>query len=199
MDFNGAPVPASLHPVLTWIDGLDSHLQDRCTGNPGPVDRALSTAGHYAIKRHILIPGFALSFCLGVATGHDGLRRAGELGVIGLVASATASRGIKAHVRRRRPDECEPRRRSNRRISARSFPSGHAASAFAAATALAAVTRNPAQAALVYGGAAMLATGRVFRHRHWASDVLAGALLGTAVTWIAGAFLTRKDRAPVSA
>jgi len=189
MGFNGRPVPEALRPTLTWVDELDSRVHDVCTCDPGPVSAAIATAGRYVIKRHILIPGFAAAWCAGMAADHDGLRRAGALGVVGLVATATASRNIKARIRRRRPDECEPRRKPRHRISARSFPSGHAASAFAAATAIAAATRKPGEAALVYGCAAVLASGRVVRHRHWASDVLAGALLGTGVTLLARTLL----------
>ncbi|MGF7177692.1 undecaprenyl-diphosphatase [Azospirillum doebereinerae] len=189
MGFNGTPVPDVLRPTLSRIDELDARVHDVCTCDPGPISAAVATAGRYVIKRHILIPGFAAAWCAGMAAGHDGLRRAGAVGMVGLLATATASRTIKAHIRRRRPDECEPRRKPGHRISARSFPSGHAASAFAAATAVASATRTPGEAALVYACAAVLASGRVVRHRHWASDVLAGALLGTGVTLLTRALL----------
>lgn len=196
--FNGAPAPDLLRPGLTWIDALDARIHDAVTRNPGPIDRAIANAGHYVIKRHILIPSFAAAWVVGMATGHDRLRDAGGLGVVGLVATATASRTIKAHIKRRRPDECEPRRKPGWRISARSFPSGHAASAFAAATAAASVARTPAEAVLAYGCATVLVSGRVARHRHWVSDVVAGALLGTAVTLLARSVLAGLRRAPQS-
>lgn len=192
--FDGTPVPEPLRPALDWVDGLDARVQDASTCDPGPVSKAVATAGRYVIKRHILIPGFAAAWCAGVLSGHEGLRRVGAVGTVGMVATGVASRSIKAHIRRRRPDECEPRLRPGYRIGARSFPSGHAASAFAAATAVASATRTPAEAAMVYGCAAVLASGRVVRHRHWASDVLAGALLGTGVTLLARALLPGMGR-----
>ncbi|SMH62204.1 phosphatase PAP2 family protein [Azospirillum agricola] len=187
--YNGAPVPEPLRPILTRIDGIDAHLHDACTGRAGAVEQAIATAGRYVIKRHILIPGFAATWCVGMLAGNDRLRRAGGVGVVGLMATAAASRSIKARIRRRRPDECHPRLRDGYRISARSFPSGHAASAFAAATAIASAVATPGEAALVYGCATVLASGRVMRHRHWVSDVMAGALLGTAVTLLARTLL----------
>ncbi|QCG95201.1 phosphatase PAP2 family protein [Azospirillum sp. TSA2s] len=189
--YGGNPVPAILQPTLTAVDALDAQVHDIVTCDPGPVSHALATAGHYAIKRHVLIPGFAIAGIVGLLTGRPDLRRAGSIGVAGLVVTATASRSIKRYVKRRRPDECAPRRKPGWRISARSLPSGHAASAFAAATALATVSRSPAQSLMIYGTAAALAGGRVVRHRHWASDVLAGALLGTAVTLLARRLLAR--------
>ncbi|MBP2299285.1 phosphatase PAP2 family protein [Azospirillum picis] len=189
--YGARPAPALLQPALAAIDTLDSQVHDTVTCNPGAVSRALAIAGHYAIKRHILIPGFATAGILGLLLDQADLRRAGSVGVAGLVATAAASRSIKRYVKRRRPDECAPRLKPGYRISARSLPSGHAASAFAAATALASVSTSPVQSALIYGGAVALASGRVVRHRHWASDVVAGALLGTAVTLLARSLLPR--------
>lgn len=194
--YNGTPPPTPLRPALGWVDDLDARVHDAVTCNPGPVENAIATAGRYVIKRHILIPGFAAAWCVGLLTGQEALRHAGGLGFVGVVATGTASRTIKARIRRRRPDECPPRRRDGHRISARSFPSGHAASAFAAAAALASATRSPAEAALVYGCAAVLASGRVVRHRHWMSDVLAGAALGTAVTLLARTLVPGLGRRP---
>jgi undecaprenyl-diphosphatase len=59
-----------------------------------------------------------------------------------------------------------------------SFPSDHATAAFAIAAAVALRLRGPGIALLV--AAAVLAVGRVFLGLHYPSDVVAGALLGTA-------------------
>lgn len=67
----------------------------------------------------------------------------------------------------------------------RSFPSGHATAAFAAA---AAVTAEMSRwypdsrwgvGALMYGGAGMVGLSRMYNNRHWASDVIIGAAIGT--------------------
>jgi len=71
----------------------------------------------------------------------------------------------------------------------RSFPSGHSSSAFAAASAVTAeaVRWKPALAPYVgvamYGGAAMVALSRMYHDRHWGSDVVLGAALGTFSGW----------------
>jgi membrane-associated phospholipid phosphatase len=67
----------------------------------------------------------------------------------------------------------------------RSFPSGHAVAGFAAAAAVTAETSiwwpewvwviGPA----MYGGAAFIGLARMYDNRHWASDVLVGAAIGT--------------------
>lgn len=59
--------------------------------------------------------------------------------------------------------------------SSLSFPSAHATSSFAVATAM---TRVAPEAALAFVLAAALALGRPYLGMHYPSDVLAGALLG---------------------
>ncbi|MHB2019457.1 MAG: phosphatase PAP2 family protein [Candidatus Xenobia bacterium] len=58
------------------------------------------------------------------------------------------------------------------------FPSGHTATAFAMATALA--NYYPEQKVPLYLGASAVGISTVYRHFHWPSDVFAGALLGIA-------------------
>jgi membrane-associated phospholipid phosphatase len=67
----------------------------------------------------------------------------------------------------------------------RSFPSGHAVAAFAAAAAVTAETsrNDPTStwyvAPIMYGGAALVGVSRMYNNQHWASDVLVGAGIGT--------------------
>ncbi|WP_211837275.1 phosphatase PAP2 family protein [Porphyromonas levii] len=67
-----------------------------------------------------------------------------------------------------------------------SFPSGHTAFAFAGATILDAEygSRYPWLSAAGYGVATLTAVGRVLNNRHWATDVVTGAGVGIAATYI---------------
>ncbi len=61
--------------------------------------------------------------------------------------------------------------------SSLSFPSAHATSSFACATAM---TRIDSEAAVLFVLAAPIAVGRPYLGMHYPSDVLAGAVLGVA-------------------
>jgi membrane-associated phospholipid phosphatase len=67
----------------------------------------------------------------------------------------------------------------------RSFPSGHTIAAFAAAAAVTSETRRWWRGSevyigpLMYGGAALSGMSRIYHNRHWASDVVMGAAIGT--------------------
>jgi membrane-associated phospholipid phosphatase len=67
----------------------------------------------------------------------------------------------------------------------RSFPSGHTVAAFAVAAAVTAETSRWWENSryvvgpVMYGGAGMAGLSRMYNNRHWASDVLVGAAIGT--------------------
>ena len=66
-----------------------------------------------------------------------------------------------------------------------SFPSGHTTTAFAAASAVTSEMRrlDPHSvyyvAPVLYGGAALVGLSRMYHNKHWASDVVLGAAVGT--------------------
>jgi len=62
-----------------------------------------------------------------------------------------------------------------------SFPSGHASQAFAVATAIAENYPSWWVETLCYGGAGLVGYARIEQNTHYASDVVAGALLGWSV------------------
>ena len=93
------------------------------------------------------------------------------------VESLAVNQGIKRLFRRTRPTETGDERFSVRRPSTSSFPSGHASSAFFAATVLTSMSGRRA-APLWYSMATVVALSRPYVRIHHASDIVAGAAVG---------------------
>lgn len=98
------------------------------------------------------------------------------------VTSAVVNLGVKAIARRRRPDRLETEPPQPHHVpmpDSSSFPSGHSAAAFAFATGVATVL--PSAGAPLRALAALVAYSRVHTGVHYPGDVIAGALIGTAL------------------
>jgi membrane-associated phospholipid phosphatase len=99
---------------------------------------------------------------------------------------------LKVAVHRARPERYTAQGATYTAIEdSRSFPSGHASFAFAAASAAASILyrrgelhRHKLETTLLFAAAATTSVLRVSAHRHFPTDVLAGAVLGSAVGWV---------------
>ena len=163
---------------VSAFDAAADRAFDRLRGRP-VADRIFYTAS--AVGDHGLI-WLALA---GVrALGSDRDRRAARRVAMGVpVESAVVNLGIKSLFRRSRPVAVSDHPHHLRIPLTTSFPSGHATSAFCAA-ALLADGESPARQAAYYSLAAVVAASRVHVRIHHASDVLAGAVIGTALGWL---------------
>jgi membrane-associated phospholipid phosphatase len=166
----GAAAALSTHPA-------DDYVETHIVGNTS-ADRVFSlgqwvgstyvqvgsAVGLWAVGRYIVAP----------AANEPRTNRYSEIGfdlIRAQIVSQTIAQGMKNSIRRQRPTgECC------------AFPSGHAATAFAAASVL---ERHfgyraswPALAAATY-----VATSRLVDDRHFLSDVMFGAAVGTASGW----------------
>jgi undecaprenyl-diphosphatase len=153
----------------------------------GAVLRLARTRGHSPLAESLVAAysrtgeHAAIWLVLGLAgaamADGDVARRGRWLRGVRIVASAYAcNQAIKFTVRRRRP-ELAGLPPLTPTVSRLSFPSAHATTAFAATRAF----RGLVAPAPLYGAAALLALSRPYLGVHYPSDVLAGALLGTAV------------------
>jgi membrane-associated phospholipid phosphatase len=153
-----------------------------------PVDRFVSKHQGSGISRNWGTVGEHMPLALALGAGATiafGDSRQANIGIISLQSIAGAaglSMATKYVVGRARPSEERGhwRRAVNGRSDA-SFPSNHAAVAFAAVTPFA----QEYDAPWLYGLAAIGSMGRVANRQHWVSDVVAGGVLGYAVgSWL---------------
>jgi membrane-associated phospholipid phosphatase len=127
------------------------------------------------------------------ASGGPAGRRAAVHGLAGLgVTSGLVNLVAKPVGRRRRPDRVAravPTARHVAMPASASFPSGHAASAFAFASGVGHVL--PAAAIPLRALAALVAYSRVHTGVHYPGDVVAGALIGTGLAQLTTRALAR--------
>jgi membrane-associated phospholipid phosphatase len=116
-----------------------------------------------------------------VAFGDSRMQNIGIISLQSIAASAGLSMVTKRVVQRERPGEGDGICGCTAKRSDTSFPSNHAAVAFAAVTPFA----QEYDAPWLYGLAAVGAMGRVADRQHWVSDVVAGSLVGYAIgSWL---------------
>ena len=165
-------------------EGLREELQEHRSG----TSNTYAQLGNAMGEPLYLVSGIGVALLAGELSGNKQLSGlAWRVGRAAAMASA-ATTALKYTVGRTRPthgdsDDFQPFGGGT------SFPSGHTTLAFAVATAIADETQNGWVDAAVYGAATLTAYARVNDDRHWASDVLAGALVGH----LSARWLSRRD------
>ncbi len=184
---------ATWRRVLDDGERVDAALYAAIAGTSTPtLDRAMSRLSNAANYSRLSIASAAALALTGGAKG----RRAAAYGLASVAVTATvANLALKPVSRRRRPDrlaEHVPVDRHVRMPVSTSFPSGHSAAAFAFATGVGNVMPQVAVPLRVL--AALVAYSRVHTGVHYPGDVVAGALIGTALAQITTHALDRRRR-----
>jgi membrane-associated phospholipid phosphatase len=173
---------------LAEVDRLDRSVYEAIARTRTPLlDRSMRALSRAADHSKLSL---AASLALAIAGGPDG-RRAAVRGLASVAVTATVVNAlIKPLARRRRPDRALALVPSARQVDmprSRSFPSGHAAAAFAFATGAGRVlpSAGPPLAAL----ATLVGYSRIHTGVHYPVDVIGGALVGVTLaeatcTWL---------------
>jgi undecaprenyl-diphosphatase len=176
---------------LVDAERIDVALYAAIAQTPTPaLDTVMARLSHAADYSRLSLASGAV---LAIAGGRRG-RRAATFGLASVAVTATVvNTGVKPLGRRRRPDrvtEHVPVARHVRMPVSTSFPSGHSAAAFAFATGVGDVL--PSVSIALRGLAALVAYSRVHAGVHYPGDVVAGALLGTALAQLTTHALDRR-------
>ena len=176
---HGPPDCAPCDPASLW--GIDRGVVGHATAGAGAAS-------------DVLVLGVMGGAALAVVAGAPSAARTGNAAVFGetIAAAYAATSWLKVAVGRERPVlyTADALTAADDPDSQRSLPSGHTAAAFGAAVSYLVMsgrqhlphrTRN---AVLLFGGAAAVGTLRVAAGRHFPTDVLAGAALGSLIGWL---------------
>ena len=184
--------------VLRELGAVDEAVYQAVARTPtavldGPVRRLSAAANHSRLW-------LAIAAVIALLGGRRG-RRAAIEGVVSIgVTSATVNLGMKSLHQRRRPDRIGadlPRARLVAMPESTSFPSGHAASAFAFAYA---VGRHlPGLAVPIRLLAAGVAYSRVHTGVHYPGDVVIGSITGAGTAAMVAAVCDRLPTKPSTA
>ncbi|OIR01515.1 undecaprenyl pyrophosphate phosphatase [mine drainage metagenome] len=160
---------------------LDRSVRNYAQGHRGDVlDRV---SGHF--QRFGGGDSFAVLGLFYAGGWIDHNRRArvtAEDGLSASILSGTITYVLKESIGRSRPSAHAGVYHFSPFSGAASFPSGHTTQAFAIASVIAARYRDkPWVGVLAYGSAGLVGVARIYNNAHFASDVLAGALIGTTV------------------
>ena len=167
-------LPAALGRARRELELLDLAVYDAVADTPSPtLDPVLSRVSNAANYSRLWLCAAGLLSLSGADR-----RRAGLLGLAALGAtSAVVNVAVKPALTRARPLRAESSRTEGVRMpTSGSFPSGHAASAFAFASAVGG--ERPTLATPLRLAATTVAYSRVHTGVHYPGDVVIGALIG---------------------
>ncbi len=164
--------------------GLDREIdiQSRKRHPRGNTEKSIENA----LQDFGYAPGIAAvvggGYLFGFLTGSDDAKNLATDAGEALILSGAVTGALKDMIGRERPNREEGPFRFHPFSGNASLPSGHATAAFALASSVAEHFSNSLWAAVpVYGLASAVALSRVRANAHFASDVLVGAAIGTAV------------------
>jgi membrane-associated phospholipid phosphatase len=183
--------PSNQRGFKREVEALDVAVYAAIAATPTPTLDRVYTAVSRAADNSKLWTATAAALALG--GGPQG-RRAAVYGMASIALTSTVVNVVLKQLgRRRRPDRVAyavPLARQVAMPLTTSFPSGHAASAFAFATG---VTRElPTVGIPMHGAAAVVAYSRVHTGVHYPLDVIVGAVVGGALSPVATTWLDRR-------
>jgi membrane-associated phospholipid phosphatase len=145
------------------------------------MDNVTTIGNNYGTtKVSLVIVGGTL--LTGFVTDNDEIIRTGTMFIESAIFSAVITQSLKMLIGRERPGFTTNHLHfigPNLSLDQfQSLPSGHATHAFAISTVAAGVTDNTYLKILFYSPAVLTAFSRIYRNRHWFSDVMLGSFIG---------------------
>lgn len=165
--------------LLSAADGaITRQIAERRSPVPDRVLDAVEPLGSTGVYGVL-----ATFFVTGLLRGDERARNVAVDGVVARLCASGLTSVLKEAVGRSRPSEGEGPSHLEPFGGRQSFPSGHATHAFAVASVIAASYPQAWIKIAAYSVAGLVGLQRVRHEAHYATDVTAGALIGTVVGW----------------
>jgi len=173
--------------VTTLVYTQDEEIQQFFQGNRTETKDKLNNYFFDPLGTWYLIPIFGSMYIYGLAAKNPEAETAALVTGKAIIIAGTYSFVFKNIFQRKRPYESDPSDAAYwdgpfGGFQHNSFPSGHTTVVFAAATAISTYYNDKLWVGLTsYSLAAMVGISRMYGDAHWASDVIAGAMLGYSI------------------
>ena len=162
---------------------LDRHVAMEVTESNSDFAQGLSRDAERGGNPAMILPFLGVTWVAGKVSGHPGVSSSSLRIAGGLLATGVVAGGMKILTGRSRPYQAPGDPDDFRAFSGNtSFPSGHTSIAFSLASGIDHETSARWVPFVVYPLAGLVGWSRLRDNDHWASDVLAGALVGTWTT-----------------
>jgi hypothetical protein len=163
----------------------DRSFRQEVQSHRSTTTNSLAKIGKTLGEWQFLVPAISGGLLAGQLSGSRDLKRVMfHAGAAAILATGVTT-GLKYSIGRTRPGASGDPHQYRPFSGWNSFPSGHTAAAFAFATSIADETGDSWSDVILYSGATLTALSRVHDDRHWASDVIIGALMGhVSARWV---------------
>ncbi len=172
------PHAISAFTALALASTLDHRIQTEVQSRRGENGDDLARLTRRMGQPEVYAPIALGTLAVGMVSGDGRIARAGGRITGGLLLSGLTVSLLKPLVGRARPGSSTDEYNFRPLSRQDSWPSGHTTMAFALATSVSDEVRFIPVAVVLYGGATLTAWSRVNDNRHWATDVVTGALVG---------------------
>lgn len=164
--------------ALALASTVDHRIQTEVQSQRGASGDDLARLSKRMGQPEVYAPVALGTLAVGLVSGDARITRAGGRIAGGLLLSGLAVNLLKPLVGRARPSSGADAYDFRPFSKQDSWPSGHTAMAFALATAVSDEVRYTPVTIVLFGGATLTGWSRINDNRHWATDVVTGALVG---------------------
>ncbi len=165
--------------ALTYI--FDKDIQQNLQNGQNSTTKNITNAGSLIGDPYIHLGIAALVYGGGIAADSPKWKQTGEMIGEALILADASTFILKEAVGRGRPDTTSSKgdfKPFGFKNDYDSFPSMHTSSSFALASVLAATSESYTMKTVYYLAATFVGFSRMYKNKHWASDVILGAALG---------------------